>query len=325
MLFLDLTVQGLVQGAIYALIALGLTLVYGLLRILHVAHAALFTLGGYVGVIVTNETGSLALAIALAMLSVGVVGVGVYRFCYRPLLGSPPLVALIASIGLFIAAEEIYRLAFGPYGLSFSAPPLQTQVEILPGVFLSHARLMVVGLAVVIIGLLAWLSGSTRTGVSWRATVSDPDIAASFGIDIEKVRYLNFFIGSALAALAGVMVALLNNLVEPTMGAVPAYKALAIIVLGGLGSVRGTLVGLAGARGDRELRHHLHRPPARSRRHRVRVPDPGADGAARAGCWYGDDVMVCESVVVSRDCAAVGSVCPIRAPTSRLQGPSARG
>ena len=76
--------------------------------------------------------------------------------------------------------------------------------------------------------------------------VSDPDIASSFGIDIEKVRYLNFFIGSALAALAGVMVGLLNNLVEPTMGAVPAYKALAIIVLGGLGSVRGTLVASLG-------------------------------------------------------------------------------
>ena len=188
----------------------------------------------------TNETGSLAMA--LAMVSVGMLGIGVYRFCYRPLLRSPPLVALIASIGRFIAAEEIYRLAFGPYGISFTAPPLQTQVEVVPGVLLSHARLMVVGLAVGIIVLLGWLSSSTRTGVAWRATVSDPEIAASFGIDIEKVRYLNFFIGSALAALAGVMVALLNNLVEPTMGAVPAYKALAIIVLGGLGSVRGTLV-----------------------------------------------------------------------------------
>ena len=242
MLLLELSLQGLVQGAIYALIALGLTLVYGLLRILHVAHAALFTLGGYVGVIVTNGTGSLALAILLAMVSVGLIGIGVYRLCYRPLLDRSPLVALIASIGIFIAAEEIYRIVFGPYGLSFVAPPLQAQVEIAPGVYLSHARLMVVVLSVLIIGVLGWLSSSTRTGVAWRATVSDPDIAASFGIDIEKVRYLNFFIGSALAALAGVMVALLNNLVEPTMGAVPAYKALAIIVLGGLGSVRGTLV-----------------------------------------------------------------------------------
>jgi branched-chain amino acid transport system permease protein len=241
MLFLDLTVQGLVQGAIYALIALGLTLVYGLLRILHVAHAALFTLGGYLGVVITNQTGSFALALAVAMIVVGIVGIGVYRFAYKPLLNQPPLVALIASIGLFIMSEEIYRLVFGAYGLSFTNPPLQTQVEILPGISLSHARLMVVGIAVVFLGVLGWLSASTRTGIAWRATVADPDMAASFGINIERVRYLNFFIGSALAAAAGVMVALLNNLVEPTMGAVPSYKALAIIVLGGLGSVRGTL------------------------------------------------------------------------------------
>jgi len=241
MLFLDLTVQGLVQGAIYALIALGLTLVYGLLRILHVAHAALFTLGGYIGVIVTNQTGSFPLALALAMVLVGTLGIAVYRFAYKPLLSQPPLVALIASIGLFIASEEIYRLVFGAYSLSFTDPPLQTQVEILPGISLSHARLMVVAIAVVFLSVLGWLSASTRTGIAWRATVTDPDMARSFGINIENVRFLNFFIGSALAAAAGVMVALLNNQVEPTMGAVPSYKALAIIVLGGLGSVRGTL------------------------------------------------------------------------------------
>lgn len=242
MLYVELIVQGLVQGAIYALIALGLTLVYGLLRVLHVAHAALFTLGGYIGVIVTNATGSFALALAAAMVGVGLVGIAVYRLAYRPLLDRPPLIALIASIGLYIAAEEIYRLVFGAYGLSFRDPPLQAQVEVLPGLFLSQARIMVVVLAVAAIGVLGWLSAATRTGVAWRATVSDPDIARSFGIDIERVRWLNFFIGSALAALAGAMVALLNNLVEPTMGAVPAYKGLAIIVLGGLGSVRGTLL-----------------------------------------------------------------------------------
>ncbi len=242
MLFLDLTVQGVVQGAIYALIALGLTLIYGLLRILHVAHAALFTLGGYIGVVVTNQTGSLALGLVLAMLIVGVIGMGVYRFAYRPLLGQPPLISLIASIGMLIVAEELFRLVFGAYGISFTAPPLQRQVEILPGIFLSHARLLVIGIAVVFLGALGWLSASTRTGVAWRATVADPDIARSFGINLENVRYLNFFVGSALAAAAGVMVALLNNLVEPTMGAVPSYKGLAIIVLGGLGSVQGTLV-----------------------------------------------------------------------------------
>ena len=172
MLFLDLTVQGLVQGAIYALIALGLTLVYGLLRILHVAHAALFTLGGYLGVVVTNQTGSFVLALAVAMVAVGVIGVGVYRFAYKPLLTQPPLVALIASIGLFIASEEIYRLIFGPYGLSFIDPPLQTQVEILPGISLSYARLMVIAIPVVFLCALGWFSASPRTRISSRATSS---------------------------------------------------------------------------------------------------------------------------------------------------------
>ena len=242
MLFFELVIQGIVQGAIYALIALGLVLVYGLLRILHVSHAALYTLGAYIGVIITNNGGNIVLATVTAMVVVGVIGMGIYRFAYKPLLDKPPLIALIASIGMFIAAEEIYRIIFGAYGMSFVQPPLQKQIEVFGGIYLSEARIWVVVLSVLFIGILGWLATSTRTGVAWRATVSDADMAASFGVNIEKVRYINFFVGSALAALAGVMVALLNNLVEPTMGAVPAYKALAIIVLGGLGSVRGTLV-----------------------------------------------------------------------------------
>lgn len=241
MLFVELFVQGLVQGSIYALIAVGLTLVYGLLRILHVAHAGLFTLGGYCGVLITNATGSLALALVCAMLLVGGVGMAIYRLCYEPILGRPPFVALIASIGLFIALEELFRLAFGPYGISYSEPPLPGAVSIL-GMNLKLAELITVAGAVVLIGGLALLAARTRIGIAWRATVTVPEMAASFGIDIVRVRYLNFFIGSALAAAAGVMVSVLNNLVEPTMGSVASYKALAIIVLGGLGDVRGTLI-----------------------------------------------------------------------------------
>jgi branched-chain amino acid transport system permease protein len=242
MLYLELLFQGLVQGSIYALIALGLTLVYGLLRILHVAHAALFTLGGYLGVIVTNASGSLPLAMLVSMVVVGFVGMAMYKLAYEPLLSKPPYIALIASIALFIAAEEIFRIVFGPYGLSYENPPLQGYFEIFDGFFLKYAEALVIGLSVVMLSVLGWLSGHTRLGVSWRATVTDPDMARAFGINTQRVRYLNFFIGSALAASAGVLVALLNNLVEPTMGSVPSYKALAIIVLGGLGNIRGTLV-----------------------------------------------------------------------------------
>ncbi len=242
MLFAELVTQGIVQGSIYALIALGLTLVYGLLRILHVAHAALFTLGGYVGVIVTNQSGSLLLALVVAALVVGAVGMAVYRLAYQPLLSRPPYIALIASIALFIASEELFRIIFGPYGLSYVDPPLIGQFELFSGFRLKYSETLVILLSVAVLSVLAWLSLRTRIGVAWRATVTDPEMARAFGVSAQNVRYLNFFIGSALAAVAGVLVALLNNLVEPTMGAVASYKALAIIVLGGLGNIRGTLL-----------------------------------------------------------------------------------
>ena len=240
MLFLDLTVQGLIQGSTYALIAVGLTMVYGLLRILHVAHAGLYTLGAYLGVVLTNALGSLALAALLAVPLVGVAGMAVYRLLYEPILTRPPHVALIASIGLFIALEEAFRLVFGPYGSSFDRPPLEGALALGP-LRVQTVEAITVVAALALLGALGFLAARTRTGIAWRATVTDPEMARSFGVDPVRVRYLNFFIGSALAAVAGILVALLNNFVEPTMGSVPSYKMLAIIVLGGLGSVRGTL------------------------------------------------------------------------------------
>ena len=241
MLHLELLIQGLIYGSMYAIIAVGLTLVYGLLRILHVAHAGLFALGGYLGLLITNATGILALAMLASAVIVGFGGMLMYRLCYQPILDRPPYVPLIASIGLFIALEEIFRLVFGPYGLTYKNPPLQSQIELL-GVNLRSAEIGMVVAAILLLGGLSYLAQKTRIGIAWRATVDDPEIAKSFGIDTINVRYLNFFIGSALAAVGGIFVSLLSNLVEPTMGGVPSYKALAIIVLGGLGNVKGTLI-----------------------------------------------------------------------------------
>jgi branched-chain amino acid transport system permease protein len=241
MLYLELLIQGLIYGCMYAMIAVGLTLVYGLLRILHVAHAGLFALGGYLGLLLTNASGSLILAMPLAAALVGIFGMAIYRLCYEPILDKPPYVALIASIGLFIAMEEVFRLIFGPYGLTYTSPPLQGLIRF-SGITLRTVDLAIVVCSVLLLAVLSQLSRKSRLGVAWRATVDDPQMAQSFGVSVLKVRYMNFFIGSALAGMAGIFVSLLSNFVEPTMGGVPSYKALAIIVLGGLGNVGGTLI-----------------------------------------------------------------------------------
>lgn len=241
MFHLELLVVGLIWGAMYAMMALGLTLVYGLLRILHVAHAGVFALGAYAGVLTANATGSLWLAVPAALGVAGLVGPLIYRLVYAPMLGRPPYVALIASIGLFIAMEDGFRLLFGPYGLSFDHNPWFVTTYDLGGISLNAVQIAMAVSTLVLAAAFGAFISATRIGVAWRATVSDPQMAQSFGIDPERVRYLNFAIGSAMAGAAGLLVGLLNNLVEPGMGAVVSYKGLAIIVLGGLGNVVGAV------------------------------------------------------------------------------------
>jgi len=240
-LILNLTAQGLINGAIYALIAIGLAMVFGLLRVLHIAHAGMFALGGYLGLVITNATGSFALGLVGSMIAVAVCGMVMYRLCYEPILDQPPYVPLIASVGMFLAIEEMLRLVFGDHGLSYRVPPLAGAITV-AGMRIKFAELAVLVMAIILLSALGLFATRTRIGMAWRATVSEPRMAASCGISLRKVRFLNFAIGSAFAAAAGVMVGVLNNLVEPSMGAVPSYKALAIIVLGGLGSMGGTLI-----------------------------------------------------------------------------------
>lgn len=242
MYYVELLLVGLVWGCTYAMMALGLTLVYGLLRILHVAQATVFTLGAYVGLLVANHTSNLAAAFAAAALAAGALGPVIYRLVYQPILDKPPFVALVASIGVLIAMEDGFRLIFGPYGLSFANNTWFTTAYSFAGMTLNLVQIWIVLAAVLLLAAFAVFASRSRAGVAWRATVSDPAIAESFGVSVIGVRYLAFLIASVLAGVAGVLVGLLNNLVEPGMGGLISYKGLAIIVLGGLGNVPGTLV-----------------------------------------------------------------------------------
>ncbi len=241
MYYVDLAVTGISFGCMYAMMAVGLTLVYGLLRILHIAHAAVFALGAYVTVLTANASGSIALGFLAAVVVTPLFGMATYRLLYEPLLSYRPDVPMIASVGLLVLMQDAFRIAFGEQGVTFRTNSALTTFDVL-GVTINVVQIAIVLSAVLIFLGLHLFTTRTRIGVGWRATVSRPKIAASFGVDSIKVRYLNFAIGSTLAAIAGGLVALLNNLVDPVFGYVVSYKALAIIVLGGLGSVRGTLI-----------------------------------------------------------------------------------
>jgi branched-chain amino acid transport system permease protein len=149
---------------------------------------------------------------------------------------------MIAAVGLLVLMQDAFRILFGEQGVTFRHNIYALMTFDLFGVTVNAVQIAIVVSAIVVFVGLHIFTTRTRIGVGWRATVSRPKIAASFGVDSIRVRYLNFALGSALAAIAGGLVALLNNLVDPVIGYVVSYKALAIIVLGGLGSVRGTLI-----------------------------------------------------------------------------------
>jgi branched-chain amino acid transport system permease protein len=242
MLFAELVVKGLVYGCMYAMMAVGLTLVYGLLRILHIAHAGVFALGAYMTVVVANAAGSLVLGFLVATAVSALAGIAIYRLAYQPILHHSAFVPMIVSIGLFIVMQEAFRMIFGAYGIAFDSNPWYVATVDLAGIHVTYVEIAMVIVATVLLLGFGLFASLTRAGIGWRATVTDPQMAQSFGIDPVRVRYLNFLFGSALAGIAGGLVGLLNNYVEPTMGGAVSYKALAIIVLGGLGSVRGTLI-----------------------------------------------------------------------------------
>ncbi|NIR29536.1 MAG: branched-chain amino acid ABC transporter permease [Gammaproteobacteria bacterium] len=235
-----LTLDGLVIGGIYALTALGLTLVYGLLRVLHVAHAGVYAAGAYCGWVAFSATQSLVLALLFGALGATALGVFLEWWFYRPLVGKHPLIPLIGSIGLFLATGDLLRIVFGPYQKSL--PALEpTPVLNLGAVGVTAPQLFVIGATVGLLLVVYWVTARTPLGLAWRSIAQDWEVAGAMGVNIPRHTALAFALASALAGIAGVLVGVYYNQIDPTMGNVPAYKALAIVVLGGLGNVWGTV------------------------------------------------------------------------------------
>lgn len=240
-LLIEQILNGLAMGSIYAIITLGLALVYGVMRILHVAHAGVYTVGAYIGVFIFHATGSLALAFLGSMLVCAVFGVLIERLVYYPLLKCPAYVPLIASIAVLIGTQEVCRLVGGPAIITFSAKLPFPDLD-LGGVHLSSTLIAVYVITIAVLLFLWWLTTRTEIGLAMRATSQDLAIAGAQGISSHLIISLTFVIGSAIAAIGGILVGIYYNQVYPTMGAMPAYKTLALIVVGGMGSVPGAVI-----------------------------------------------------------------------------------
>jgi branched-chain amino acid transport system permease protein len=233
--------NGIIIGSLYALIAVGLTMVYGILRILHIAHAAVFVSGAYFGLIAYTYTNSLILALLLAAAGCSIFGYLIQRFLYTPMLSEERIVPLIASVGLFILCEDLFRLLGGPYIRAFTVNLWFDKITFAETVVTAHQVLILISTAVCLL-VVYLLITRTKLGLAWQATAQDMDTARAMGVDIKQVVTFNFIIASSIAAIAGVMTAINYNSVLPTMGSVTSYKMFAIVVLGGMGSIPGTII-----------------------------------------------------------------------------------
>ena len=224
-------------------------MVYGILRILHIAHAGIYALGAYIGWFSFRLIGDFWLSLLIGMAGAAVAGFLIERFLYAPLLHLPRIAPLIVSIGLFIAMEEAFRIVAGPHTLTYNARIGWGNFSM--GSFrLTETQILILAVTLIILLFLWAFLTKTRTGLAMRACAQDAETTSSFGVNVGAIIAVNFLIGSAMAGATGVLIGVYDNQVWPTMGSIPAYKALAIVVLGGLGNIPGTvlasiIVGLA--------------------------------------------------------------------------------
>lgn len=234
-------VNAIALGSVYAMIAVGLAMIYGVLRILHIAHAGVYAAGAYLGLYFFKLTGNFVLALVASMLITGLLGVFIERFIYRPMIPKPRIVALIASIGIFICLSDLFRIIAGPYQLAFDYPALSGQIAF-AGLSIPRVDFAIIGGTAAIFALLWFIIQKTRVGFGIRAVAQDVEAAKMMGINVDLSIQAVFFLSSAVAAFGAIMVAVLYNAVYTNMGDMIGYKGLALIVIGGFGSMPGAVL-----------------------------------------------------------------------------------
>ena len=259
-IFFQVLVDGIVLGFMYALIALGYTMVYGVLEFINFAHSEIFVIGAFVGaemLLMFEATGALAvLHPALVLLLVlltgmtlsGLAAMGLERIAYRPLRGAPRLVPLISAIGASFFLQDFIRLIESLWRNAFyltypTLPVLEKSLKLGAAVEVPLKSILVIATALVMLLGLYLFVNRTKVGIAIRAVAQDPDTASLMGIHVDRIIALTFFVGGAMGGVAGVLFGLQYSLISPYSGFVPGLKAFTAAVLGGIGNIPGAVLG----------------------------------------------------------------------------------
>lgn len=238
-------INGISLGSIYALIALGYTMVYGIIKLINFAHSEIYMIGAYIGYLcMTKLKLGILPAILLAMLLCTLLGVTVEKIAYKRLRNATKIAVLITAIGVSLFLQYGTMFFVGPTARSY--PPMTGFVNDkfkLGSVTISMQQIMILGITVILMILLQFIVKKTRIGKAMRAVSLDQDAAMLMGINVNQTISFTFALGSALAGAAGVLVGIYYNSINPLMGALPGLKAFIAAVFGGIGIIPGAMIG----------------------------------------------------------------------------------
>ncbi|RSJ80130.1 High-affinity branched-chain amino acid transport system permease protein LivH [Streptococcus cristatus] len=241
--FLQQLANGLILGSVYALLALGYTMVYGIIKLINFAHGDIYMIGAFMGYYLINTLHlNFFVALILSMVGTAILGVVIEFLAYRPLRNSTRIAALITAIGVSFLLE--YGMVFFVGANTRSFPQVIKTVRYTLGpISISNIQLMILGISILLMVGLQFIVQKTKMGKAMRAVSVDSDAAQLMGINVNRTISFTFALGSALAGAAGVLIALYYNSLEPLMGMTPGIKSFVAAVLGGIGIIPGAALG----------------------------------------------------------------------------------
>jgi len=243
--FMQQLINGITLGSIYALISLGYTMVYGIIKLINFAHGDIFMVGAYIAYLsVTYLKLGLIPSLIVSMIFCSILGMLIEKFAYKPLRNSPRISALITAIGVSLLLENLMQIIMGADSRVFPRLVAEKNYHLFQGrIVVNNKQIYLLIITVLLMIILNFVVKKTKIGKAMRAVSQDMDAARLMGINVDTTISYTFAIGSALAAAAGVLVGLYYNTINPLMGVLPGLKAFIAAVFGGIGIIPGAMLG----------------------------------------------------------------------------------